>query len=213
MFSALLLASCAEDPWKNVPEFEVADFICPVPDGKFLENSHFVSTWSVLGPIPCGAEPSIHTEYAADEAMLNGNRRALRGARWCRVSARNDDDGGAAPGQVDFSARFSGNPKAAGRCVFYACTTLKCERDHSGLILHTGGCGQLKVWINGRAVYSCEKGNAELKPEMATVGEISLRRGYNRIVVKYLDDGKDYAAKRKFFLRFTDAVGNLSQIR
>lgn len=96
---------------------------------------------------------------------------------------------------------------------FTPVSPLKCERDHAGLILHAGSCGQIKIWINGRAVYSCEKSAADLKPEMASVGEISLLKGYNRIVVKYLDDGKDYRKKRKFFLRFTDAAGNLSQVR
>ena len=209
----LLLVGCAADPWKDVPEFEVADFTCPVQGDKFLEDSHFVSTWSLLGPIQPGKECSLHEECLPDEALLNGNRRAPRGVRWCRVMAGKGDPNSLFPGQVDFSARFLQDPRAQGRSVFYACVTLKCERDHTGLILHAGSCGQIKIWINGRAVYSCEKSAADLKPEMASVGEISFHKGYNRIVVKYLDDGKDYRKKRKFFLRFTDAAGNLSQVR
>lgn len=211
----LLAAGCATDPWKDVPPFEVSDFICPVPGGKFLEDAHYVSAWSLLGPLKPGKEGSLHEECLPDEALLNGNRRAPRGVRWCRVRVKTDDGepGTLSPGQVDFSERFLRDPRAQGKSVFYACVTLKCERDHAGLILHAGSCGQIKIWINGRAVYSCEKGHDDLKPEMATVGEISLHRGYNRIVVKYLDDGKDYREKRRFFLRFTDAAGNLSQVR
>ncbi len=209
----LFIAGCAEDPWKDVPEFEISDFTCPIRGDKFLEDIHFVSAWSMLGPVKPGKECSLHEECLPDEALLNGNRRAPRGVRWCRIMAGKGDPEKTAPGQVDFSARFLQDPRAQARSVFYACVTLKCERDHTGLILHAGSCGQIKIWINGRAVYSCEKAAAELKPEMASVGEISLHKGYNRIVVKYLDDGKDYRNKRKFYLRFTDAAGNLSLIR
>jgi len=209
----LLVAGCAADPWKDVPQFEVSDFICPVQNGKFLEDANFVSSWSLLGPIKPGKECSLHEELLPDEAVLNGNRRAPRGIRWCRVMAGKGDSAALSPGKVDFSGRFQKDKRAQEKSVFYACATLKCERDHIGLILHAGSCGQIKIWINGRAVYSCEKGAADLKPEMATVGEISFHKGYNRIVVKYLDDGKDYRTKRSFFLRFTDAAGNLSLIR
>ena len=81
------------------------------------------------------------------------------------------------------------------------------------MIMLVGSCGQIKVWINGRAVYSCEKGFEALKPDAAGIGELAFRKGCNRIVVKYLDDGKKAEMRRKFSLRFTDAAGALSVIR
>lgn len=208
----LLVAGCAGDPWEKVPEFERLDFTCPVAGGKFLEDANFVSAWSLLGPVDSGETPSIHTEYLPDEAVLNGNRNAPKGLRWQRITARNTNVD-AVPGQVDFSSAFRRHPRGGGRKVFYACATLKCDRDYHGMIMHVGSCGQIKVWINGRAVYSCEKGSAVLKPDTAGIGELAFREGCNRIVVKYLDDGKEAEMRRKFSLRFTDAVGALSVVR
>lgn len=207
----LFFCSCSADPWKNVPDFEVSNFECPVPGGKFLDDDNFVSFWSVLGPLDPGKEPSIHTEYTYDEALLNGNRKAPRGARWYRASAGSDNATQA--GQVNFSSRFDKNPKASKRSVFYACATLKCSKEYKGLILHVLGCGQLKVWINGTIVYSCEKGSPGMDAEPVKVESMILAKGCNRIVVKYLDDGKDFLKRRVFSLRFTDSAGNLSLVR
>lgn len=207
----LVFCSCSSDPWKNVPEFEVANFECPVPGGKFLDDGNFVSAWSLLGPFDPGKNPSIHTDYTYDESLLNGNRTAPRGTRWYRIGASGDDATEA--GQVKFASRFGKNPKAAKRSVFYACTTLKCSKEYQGLVLHVLSCGQLKVWINGNVVYSCEKGSSDMRSEAAQVKPVVLSEGCNRIVVKYLDDGKDFLNRRVFSLRFTDSAGNLSLVR
>jgi hypothetical protein len=207
----LVFCSCSTDPWKNVPDFEVSNFECPVPGGKFLDDGNFVSSWSVLGPLDPGKAPSIHTEYTYDEALLNGNRTAPRGARWYRAGTGGENATEA--GQVNFSSRFDKNPKALKRSVFYACATLKCSKEYNGLVLHVLGCGQLKVWVNGTIVYSCEKGSPGMNAEPAKVGSMILAKGCNRIVVKYLDDGKDFLKRRVFSLRFTDSAGNLSLVR
>ena len=210
--AALLLGGCAADPWRDAPDFEMADFICPVPAGKFIEDSNCLMTWSLLGPVDPGDAPSIHTEYLADEPLLTGNRPAPRGARWYRTAPRNDDED-AAPGQVDFSARFKKHPKGALRRVFYACATLKCSREYKSMTLHAASCGQLKIWINGKAVYAGEHGAPDLKTGTVRIEDILLTSGCNRIVVKYMDDEKNYQDRRKFSLRFTDPEGNLSVVR
>ena len=208
----LLICGCASDPWRDTPKFEVLDFICPMPAGKFIDDSNCLMSWSLLGPLDPGAAPSIHTEYMPDEALLTGNCAAPRGARWCRTAPRNTDETVPA-GQVDFSARFKSHPKGAERRVFYACATLKCDRDHKAMTLHAASCGQIKIWINGKAVYSCEHGAPDLKTGSARIDDLLLNEGCNRIVVKFLDDEKDYQDRRKFSLRFTDSAGNLSVVR
>ncbi|MBO4631420.1 MAG: hypothetical protein J5858_05815 [Lentisphaeria bacterium] len=208
-----LVGGCAADPWRDVPEFEVFSFICPVPDGKFLEDANFITGWSVLGPLNPGEKPSIHKEYVKDEALLTGNRRAPRGARWYRISVRRSGGSEILPGEIDFSSKFQQHPEGMKKSVFYACATLKCDWNYRGMVLFSGSCGQQKIWLNGRSVYSCERGSAALKPEMAKVEDLELRKGFNRIVIKYLDDGKDYCSNRKFFLRFADEAGNLSVVR
>ena len=93
-FSLLLClaaAGCADDPWRDVPEFETLQFECPVPGGKFLDDANFVCSWSLLGPLAQtpGEGSRLHTEHVAEEALLNGNRRAPRGSSWRRISVRN----------------------------------------------------------------------------------------------------------------------------
>lgn len=207
----LFAAGCASDPWADVPEFEVVT-LEPSADGDFLEDGHFLMWWNFLGPIPQGKEPSLHKEYIPDEKILCGNRNAPRGARWYRTLSRNEG-AEAVPGQVDFSRYFKLNPGAAVPSVFYACISLKSDRERKGLVLNAGSCGKLKVWINGTAVYSYEKGARPLKPDTDKVEGIILRKGFNRITVKYMDNGGDYRNQRKFCLRFTDAAGKPTRIR
>ena len=73
--------------------------------------------------------------------------------------------------------------------------------------------GKVKVWINGKPVYAGEKGAASMKSDPVLVRDLALRNGYNRLVVKYMDEGKDYLRRRMFSLRLTDAAGNLSTVR
>ena len=216
VFSLLvcLAAGCAGDPWQDVPEFEMIQFDCPVPGGKFLDDANFVCVWSLLGPLAQtpGEGSRLHTEHVAEEALLNGNRRAPRGSSWRRISVRNDDPE-LPPGEVDFSKVFQSHPRGGKKSVFYACATLKCSRDYRGMVLHAAACGQVKVWINGLTVYARERGSENLRDSAVKVEGIRLHQGCNRLVVKYMDDGKTEASKRKFSIRFTDATGNLSVVR
>ena len=208
----MLLGGCAEELWKDAPEFEMSDLICPVPAGKFLEDANFVSSWSLLGPLNPGKEVSIHAEYLNEEGMLTGNRRAPRGCRWCRVGVAAADVAEAEPGEIDFGKRFKAHSREMLRSVFYACATLKCDRELIGMTLHVSGGGLLKVWLNGQVVYSRENPASDPRTVDRVTG-LMLRKGFNRIVVKYLDGEKDFSDRRKFSLRFTDAAGNLSLIR
>lgn len=207
----LLLCGCAKDLWKDVPEFEVLNFTCPVPGSKFLDDDNFVCGWSVLGPLDPGKDASIHTELFPDEGLMNGNRRAPRGSTWFRVGA--DRSEGAVCGQVSFGKKFEKYGNSSGRSVFYACATLKCSEDHTGVVMRLTCPGKVKVWINGKPVYAGEKGAASMKSDPVLVRDLALRNGYNRLVVKYMDEGKDYLRRRMFSLRLTDAAGNLSTVR
>ena len=208
----LLLCGCAPDLWKDVPEFEVMDFTCPVKGSKFLEDDNYVSGWSVLGPLKPGNDLSIHAELLPEEGLLNGNRRAPRGTTWFRVHVDRSDDE-ALCGQISFGPKFENHRNGGRRSVFYACATLKCPQDHEGLVMHLVALGKIKVWINGKAVYASERGSGSMKAEPVLVRDLSLVKGCNRLVVKYMDDGDGPSRGRVFSLRFTDAAGNLSTVR
>ena len=207
----LLLCGCAGDLWKDVPEFEILNFTCPVPGSKFLDDDNFVCGWSVLGPLDPGKDASIHTELFQDEGLMNGNRRAPRGSTWFRVGA--DRSEGAVCGQVSFGKKFEKYQYGSRRGVFYACATLKCSEDYAGLVMRLVCPGKVKVWINGKPVYAGEKGAAGMKSEPVMVRDLGLQKGCNRLVVKFMDEGKDYLQRRMFSLRLTDAAGNFSTVR
>ena len=207
----LLLCSCAKDLWKDVPEFEVLDFNCPVPGSKFLEDDNYVNGWSVLGPLDPGKEVSIHEPLVQDEGLLNGNRRAPRGSTWFRVRADRGNHAGC--GQIHFGPKFEKYRNGGRQSVFYACTTLKCAREMDGLVIHLVSAGKIKVWINGKPVYADEKGVPDMKAAPVLIRDLVLQKGCNRLVVKYMDKGKEPPYKRVFSLRFTDVSGNLSNVR
>ena len=79
--------------------------------------------------------------------------------------------------------------------------------------MHLVSLGKVKVWINGKPVYANGKGSADMKTDLVQVRDLFLQKGCNRLVVKYMDDGKDVSGKRMFSLRFTDASGSLSTVR
>ncbi len=207
----LLICGCAKDLWNDVPEFEVLNFTCPVPGSKFLDDDNFVCGWSVLGPLDPGKDSTIHTELFADEGLMNGNRHAPRGSTWFRVGADRSDP--AACGQINFGKKFEKYQYGSRRGVFYACATLKCSQDYAGLVMRLVCPGKVKVWINGKPVYAAEKGAANMKADPVVVRDLVLLNGCNRLVVKYMDEGKDYLNRRVFSLRLTDAAGNFSTVR
>ncbi|OQA82789.1 MAG: hypothetical protein BWY31_03054 [Lentisphaerae bacterium ADurb.Bin242] len=212
----LLLAGCAlRDPWAGAPEFEISYFSPrseSAPVGTFLGDGNFLMGWNILGPVAPGGNGGLHAELLPEENVLCGSRNAPQDARWHRLLARNEGPD-AVPGQVDFSRLFLEKPSAKAPSVFYACLTLQCDSEYGGLVLNAGSCGKLKVWINGHPVYSYENGNRPLKPDTDKVEGIILRKGYNRIVVKYMDNEGDYRNSRKFCLRFTDAAGQPARVR
>ena len=207
----LLLCGCAKDLWQDVPKFEILDLTCPAQGSKFLDDDNFVSGWSILGPLDPAGDPSIHAEHMQEEGLLNGNCRAPRGSRWFRVGPDRSED--TYCGRIDFGPRFAKHRNGGKPSVFYACATLKCSHDHEGMVMHLVSLGKVKVWINGKPVYADGKSSPDLKSDPVMVRDLFLQKGCNRLVVKYMDAGKDVSGKRVFSLRFTDASGNLSTVR
>lgn len=215
---AVFFSSCAstdtEEEKDIAPEFEISSFsMAPARDkrnGTFLDDRNFLMSWNILGPVKAADPASFHAESVPDEKNLNGSRRAPRGARWHVIRFGNDGEDDI-PGTVDFTGRITG--KTGGKSIFYACATLETDSELRNLVLNAGSCGKVKIWINGALVYSYEKNRRDFKPDSASIGGITLRKGLNRIVVKYMDNGGDYAKERKFCLRFTDEQGQPTLIR
>ena len=209
----LLLASCAAEKENDaVPDFEVSS-IAPLPQksGTFLEDVNFVTDWNILGPFRAPEDPAaFHEEQIAGESTLNGLRRAPKGTRWHVLRFSNDGEDGV-PGRIDFSGRIGG--KGGPPSIFYACATLKADSEMRNLSLRIGSCGKVKVWINGVTVYAYEGKRRVFRLDEDSVGAITLKKGLNRIVLKYMDNGGEYERERIFSFRFSDEQGQPVQIR
>lgn len=165
--------------------------------GSFLTNSSFVTRWNILGPVHVPAEAGIdalHLEYVGDEKSLEGTRNAPEGASWNVKVFKSSEP----PGLIDFSPLF---PDEKGRCAFYAVSCLECPENLTGLTMHAGSEGLIKVWVNGVLAHAYDKGAREAAFDQDSIGGITLKDGYNRIIVKYVDAVP--GGKRRFFLRFS----------
>jgi hypothetical protein len=211
---SLLLASCTSvDNAENaVPEFEVSSIASLPPEsGTFLNDGNFLTDWNILGPFRAPEKPAaFHEEQIAGESTLNGLRRAPKGTRWHVLRFSNDAED-AIPGLIDFSGRISG--KCVSPSIFYACATLKADSEMRDLSLRIGSCGKVKVWINGVTVYAYEGKRRMFRLDEDSVGGITLKKGMNRIVLKYMDNDGEYDRERKFSFRFSDEQGRPVQIK
>lgn len=210
-FSCACASAGTEDDEDCVPEFEISDIEpAPLRERGFPDDGHFLMAWNILGPLKAESADAFQTESVPGEKELNGSRRAPKGARWhvIRFSADGEDE---VVGVCDFSGRITGN--AARKSIFYACATLKADSRMENMVLGTGSCGKLRVWINGIPVFCYGGERRACRPDTDSVAGITLREGLNRIVVKYMDNDGACADERKFSLRFTDAQGRPTRIR
>ena len=215
VLACALFCACAsagsEDDEDLAPEFEISGIeLAPAREQGFSDDSHFLMAWNILGPVKAETSGAFQAQSVPGEKDLNGSRRAPKGARWhvIRFSADGEDE---VAGVCDFSGRITGN--AAREGIFYACATLQAGERMENMTLRTGSCGKLRVWINGVPVFCYGGDRRACRPDTDRVAGITLREGLNRIVVKYMDNGGDFARERKFSLRFTDAQGRPTRIR
>ena len=210
LFCACASAGTEEDE-DLAPEFEISDIEpAPAREQGFSDDTHFLMAWNILGPVKAETPGAFQAQSVPGEKDLNGSRRAPKGARWhvIRFSSDGEDE---IAGIADFSGRITG--KTDRKSIFYACATLKADAHLENMILKTGSCGKLRIWINGVPVSDYRGKRRACVPDTDSVEGITLRKGLNRIVVKYMDNDGDYAKERKFALRFTDAQGNPFRIR
>ena len=211
-----LFCSCAstgtdENEEDAAPDFEIFEIApAPIREQGFSDDGHYLMAWNILGPVKAENSSSFQAESVPGEKDLNGSRRAPKGARWhvIRFSSDDEDD---VSGIVDFSGRITGKTEPAS--IFYACATLKADSPMENMILKTGSCGKIRIWLNGILVSEYGKGRRVCMPDTDSVTGVALREGLNRIVVKYMDNDGNYAEERKFSLRFTDAQGHPFRIR
>jgi len=176
--------------------------------GAFLTSKSFVTRWNILGPLQadaCGGDADgvsspLQKEYVQSESALDGSRSAPEGAAWNVKVFSNPNP----PGVVDVGGVFQGvllNDKA-----FYATACLDCPEDVENASLLFASDGPVKIWLNGVLVHAYDKGPREMKLDQDSIDSIYLKKGYNRIVVKYVEP-QGATQPAKFMLRFATREG------
>lgn len=173
--------------------------VIPAQKAAIPEAKHFVTKWALLGPFTFGENDfggypqltSVDKEFMPKEADLDGTQAAPKGAKW-QAKSFNDTD---SPGKVDLGEAEHVN--------YYAVAWVDCPEAITGAKMLVGCDDFVKIWINGKLVYTykteCRAGEADQE----TVKDVSLNKGTNRIVVKCVNILGGY----DFFLRFTDGKG------
>jgi hypothetical protein len=173
--------------------------VVPAQKATIPEVKHFITKWLLLGPFTFGENDfggypqtaSVDKEFIPKEADLDGTQAAPKGAKW-QAKAFNDTD---SPGKIDLGE--------AEHVATYAVAWVDCPEAITDAKLLVGSDDFVKIWINGKLVYTykteCRAGEADQE----TVKGISLNKGVNRIVVKCTNILGGY----DFFLRFTDKNG------
>ncbi len=202
--AGLVAAGCertAARPAKP-PTQAVSDLVLPAEAaGAAVTGKHFVMNWLVLGPIPFKEsdfggdqqQPSADHKFVKNEGGLDGSQTPPEGAAWqAKAFTSLEDDG-----RVDLDAFYN----AADHVAAYAVAWLKCPTDVKNAKLYVGSDDYLKIWINGKLVHAYQTERRAAEADQDCVGGISLKQGYNRVVVKCVDVVLGW----NFYFRLTDA--------
>ena len=168
-----------------------------------VTKDHFVTKWLLLGPFKFTVDDfggdqqqaAIDKAFVPDEAGLNGLQIPPKPAAWSEKQFSDEDE----MGRVDLDGAFGGIDHAAA----YAVSWVYCSEEIASGNLLVGSDDYITVWINGKAVHTYKTERRSGEADLDKIEKITLRKGYNRIVVKCVDVvfGWD------FFLHFTDKDG------
>jgi len=169
-----------------------------------VAQEHFVTKWLVLGPFSFEADdfggdqqqPAADKAFVADEAALDGTQLFDKGPAW--VEKQFPANAGFV-GRVNLDRFFEQVEHAAA----YAVAWVYCPERISGAALLTGSDDYLKVWINSKLVHTYKTERRAGEADQDKIENITLKKGYNRIVVKCVDVVLGW----NFCLRFADKDG------
>ena len=201
ILAAVCVVGCA--PKEIAPTKAISELSPPAGKAGELAEEHFVTKWLVLGPFTFGEndfggghqQAAADKEFMPDESALNGTQEAPEPAAWKEMEFAD----GAQTGQVNLNREFD----MAEHVAAYAVCWLKCPRGVSNAKLLVGCDDYIKVWINGKLVHTYKTERRAGKADQDEVENISLRKGYNRVVVKCVD----VVLSWDFYFRLTDKDG------
>ncbi len=179
-------------PGANTKYLNVNKLIVPATGaGRFLSSECFVTRWNILGPFIYDQENNknsdfpeiVHEQFLTEEKSLTGvEKTANPNIGWQLVRFESSKY----PGEIDVQKLFKNQVRYA---AVYAVTYLECAEPMSNLILYTGSCSFLKVWINHKLVHTYNQTVREGKWDQDAIKGIKLQQGFNQIVVKSVSTG------------------------
>jgi len=201
---AMMLAAC-----KTAERGVITWNYLQLPDptaGQTAKPEHFVRDWLVLGPFTFetgkhGGEQdqeAANIEFVKKEASLSPREGVeVGGKKWVRYK----NPSPTAPSEyIDLDAFFD---KADYAAAYIGCY-VHAPKSLDNLTFWTGSDDYETVWINGKRVHHYDKERRAPKPDQDPVRGVSLKKGWNVIVVKVVDVVKKWG----FYGRFSDAKGN-----
>lgn len=204
VIAAVVVTGCelVADRPARTPTQAISNLALPTGrTGTAVSEKHFVMDWLMLGPITFKEadfggghqQPSADQEFVKNEGGLDGTQTPPEGAKWQenRFASLEGD------GRVDLDAFYN----QADHVAAYAVAWLKCPAAVKDAKLYVGSDDYLKIWINGKRVHTYKTERRAGEADQDCVTGISLKQGYNRVVVKCVDVVLGW----NFYFRLTDA--------
>ena len=149
-------------------------------------SAGMVMKWQVLGPfsfeskpykkVEEGCEEAVDDPFIENEATLQAGQ-AVDGAEWKEYDAFNED------GHVNIDDLYDEVDYAAA----YLVANVKSPKDVEGLQLLLGSDDYLRVWVNGKEVFTYMQDLRGAVEDSDVAEGISLKKGWNTIVMKVVD--------------------------
>jgi len=167
----------------------------------WLDEQHFVRDWLVLGPYQYdadkfggewGGQGATDVAFVKNESRLTPKEAAtVDGKQWQRYKSGD---------LVDLDSFYDGIEYA----VAYLGTYVYSPAQLKDCTLYIGSDDYIKVYINEKLVHTYKERRRNAERDSDKVTGITLKKGWNKIVVKVVDVVKSWS----IYLRFADSNGN-----
>ena len=165
----------------------------------------FIQNWQLVGPFDNRDEAHFDTVYPVEQEIINGDFDANKSyiAKDSKTATWKSYTGEEEEGKINLAEIFDKEKGA----VIYATTIFNSDQATDAQLRVTS-INANKAWFNGELILSNGVYHAGTRLDQY-IGDINLRRGENRIVVKILqnEQTEGWAQDYQFHVRVTDLTG------
>lgn len=174
--------------------------VAAADDETGINDDGFITAWLLLAPFPFpdgdDAAKVLETEQVKDEAKLapKAGDKVKAGAKeltWVKHRAKEY--------YFDFNAQLG---DVTERSTGYAVCYVAADAEMAGLTMKVGSDDLCKVYLNGKEVHKATD-ERPLEKDQDSVGDVTLKKGTNVLVVKVVNTIMDWSG----CVRFADKDG------